>query len=196
MCTNILAAKVRLGGTLYHCWTGHRSCWTGTQKRTWYLEFSLPQSLPVELTFRDLRPTRHQEIWNKEYSPSVEGYSHWGIFKLDRKLSMVPERLHPWVLRELMDALQGNSWLSSKSHGWTWEVSEEWKQVPSIFKSSKKLPCFLAIIGQSASTESLIPGKATEQLIIKIASSHMNDKKANGSSKHGFIKGKSHLTNF
>lgn len=110
ICTNILAAKVRLGGTWYHCWTG-------TQKRTWHLEFSLPQSLPVELIFRDLRPTRHQEIWNKEYSPSVKGYSHWGIFKLDRKMSTGPERLHPWVLREPCKVTPGCLWKAMGEHG-------------------------------------------------------------------------------
>lgn len=122
------------------------------------------------------------------------GGSHWGIFKLHRQKSMLPERLHPQVLRELMDVFARQPLVvfeRSWGTGYFWGVGGS--IVSPVFKSGKKLSCSLG--NYRPDNLNSILGKVTEQLIMKISSSHMKDKKVTGSSQHGFIKGRSVPTN-
>lgn len=73
------------------------------------------------------------------------------------------------------------------------EVPGDWRKanVTSIFKKNKKEdPGNYGLVSLT-----LIPGAVMEQLIPETTSRHMKDKKVIGSSQHGFMKGKSCLTN-
>ena len=68
------------------------------------------------------------------------------------------------------------------------EVPEEWKNKTPVSKE-KNLGNYRPVI------LTLILGKATEQIFPETISKHTKDKKVNGSSHHGFMKGKSCLSN-
>ncbi|PKU40229.1 rna-directed dna polymerase from mobile element jockey- hypothetical protein [Limosa lapponica baueri] len=51
------------------------------------------------------------------------------------------------------------------------------------------------ITGKCSYTHTFIPGKVMEQLVLDVVSKHVEEKKVIRSGQHGFIKGKSYLTN-
>ncbi|PKU33787.1 rna-directed dna polymerase from mobile element jockey- hypothetical protein [Limosa lapponica baueri] len=72
------------------------------------------------------------------------------------------------------------------------EVPEDWRKanVTPVFKDKKEdLGNYRPVSFTS------IPGKVMQQLILGTISRHMKDKTVIGSSQHGFMKGKSHITN-
>jgi len=76
---------------------------------------------------------------------------------------------------------------------WRTEVPEDWRKAsvtPVFIKGKKEDPGNYRLAGLTS-----IPGKVMEQLILRVISKQVEEKKVIRSSQHGFTKGKSCLTN-
>jgi len=115
------------------------------------------------------------------------------LSNLDAHKSMGPDGMHPQVLRELADVIaEPLSFIFERS--WrTGEVPEDWRKasVTPIFKKGKK---DYPGNNRPVSLTSIL-GKVMEQLILEVINKQVEEKKIIRSSQHGFIKGKSCLTN-
>ncbi|CAM4587715.1 unnamed protein product [Lepidochelys kempii] len=106
---------------------------------------------------------------------------------------MGPDALHPRVLKELADVIAEplaiifeNSWRSG-------EVPDDWKKanIVHIFKKGKKEdPGNYSPVSLTS-----VPGKIMEQVLKESILKHLEERKVIRNSQHGFIKGKSCLTN-
>ncbi|PKU44100.1 rna-directed dna polymerase from mobile element jockey-like [Limosa lapponica baueri] len=135
-----------------------------------------------------------ETVWMKEDFPLIEeDQVREQLSKLDICKSMGPGGMHAQVLRELAKVTAGPLSIIFERSWRTGEVPEDWRKanVTPVFKKGKKED---AGNYRPASLTS-IPGKMMEQLIVGIISKHVEEKKAIRSSQHGFIKGKSCLTN-
>ncbi|GAB0183596.1 mitochondrial enolase superfamily member 1 [Grus japonensis] len=106
---------------------------------------------------------------------------------------MGPDEMHPQVLRELADVIAVPLSIIFERSWRTREVPEDWRKanVTLVFKNGKKEdPGNYRPVSLTS-----IPGKVMEQLILGIINKHVEKKKVIGSGQHGFIKGKSCLTN-
>ncbi|CAM4580634.1 unnamed protein product [Caretta caretta] len=113
--------------------------------------------------------------------------------KLDMHKSLGPDALYLRVLKELADVIAEplaiifeNSWRSG-------EVPDDWKKanVVPIFKKGKmEDPGNYRPVSLTS-----VPGKIMEQVLKKSILKHLEERKVIRNSQHGFIKGKSCLTN-
>ncbi|XP_068810842.1 tetraspanin-9 isoform X2 [Struthio camelus] len=157
---------------------------------------SLPRSLLVRLVFRNpcLAPESRKKVWRKEDSPLVkEDWVRDHLSKLGTHKSVVPDGMHPRVLRELADVIARPLSIIFERIGRSGEVPVAWKKAsaPAAFQKGKKEEpgnC------RPVSLPS-IPGKVMEPLLLDAISKHVEDKKVTGSSQRGFTQGKSCLTN-
>ncbi|GAB0176007.1 mitochondrial enolase superfamily member 1 [Grus japonensis] len=135
-----------------------------------------------------------EKVWRKEHLPLVEEdrvREHLG--KLDIHKSMSPDGMHPRVLRELADVIARLLSIIFERPWRTGEVPEDWRKanVTPVFKKGKKED---AGNYRPVSLTS-IPGKVMEQLILGVINKHVEEKKVIRGGQHGFINGKSCLTN-
>jgi len=101
--------------------------------------------------------------------------------------------MHPRVLRELADVIAEPLSIIFERFWRTGEVPKDWRKanVTPIFKKGKKEdPGNYRSVSLTS-----IPGKVMEQLILEVIIKQVEEKKVIRSSKHGFTKGKSCLTN-
>ncbi|KFV85992.1 hypothetical protein N308_06800, partial [Struthio camelus australis] len=97
------------------------------------------------------------------------------LSKLDIHKSTGPDGMHPRVLRELADVIARPLSIISERSWRSGEVPEDWKKanVTPVFKKGKKeepgndRPVSLTSI----------PGKVMEQLLLKVITKHVEDKK-------------------
>ena len=103
------------------------------------------------------------------------------------------DRLHPRVLRELvgviaelLSAIYQHSWLSG-------EVPEDWRlaDVTPIYKKGRKED----LRKYRPSSLTVVPGKVMEQIILSEITWHVHGIQGIRPSQHGFMKGRSCLTN-
>uniref|UniRef100_A0A8B9I818 Reverse transcriptase domain-containing protein n=1 Tax=Anser brachyrhynchus TaxID=132585 RepID=A0A8B9I818_9AVES len=112
---------------------------------------------------------------------------------LDVRKSMEPDRIHARVLRELAEELAKplsiiyqQSWLSG-------EVPVDWRlaNVTSIYKKGRKVD-----VGNYRPVSlTTVLGKLMEQIILSVITQHLQGNEAIRPSQHGFMKGRSCLTN-
>ena len=112
---------------------------------------------------------------------------------LDVRKSMGPDGMHPRVLKELAEELAEplsiiyrQSWLSG-------EVPVDWRlaNVTPIYKKGRRAdPGNYRPVSLTS-----VPGKLMEQIILRVITRHLQGKQAIRPSQHGFMKGKSCLTN-
>ncbi|PKU41187.1 rna-directed dna polymerase from mobile element jockey-like [Limosa lapponica baueri] len=112
---------------------------------------------------------------------------------LDAHKSMGPDGLHPRVLKELADVLTMplsiiylKSWL-------TGEVPMDWRAAnvtPIYNKGRKEDPGNYRLVSLTS-----VPGTIMEQIILSAITSHIMDNQRTRPSQHGFMKGRSCLTN-
>ncbi|GAB0183609.1 mitochondrial enolase superfamily member 1 [Grus japonensis] len=115
------------------------------------------------------------------------------LYRLDTHKSMGLDGIHPRVLRKLAEVLTKplstiyqQSWL-------TGEVPVDWRlaNVMSIHKKGWKED-----LGNCRPVSlTLVPGKVMEQIILSAITRHIQDNQVIGPSQHGFMKGRSCLTN-
>ncbi|KFV81912.1 hypothetical protein N308_05122, partial [Struthio camelus australis] len=92
--------------------------------------------------------------------------------KLDIHKSMVPDGMHPRVLRELADVIARPLPILFERSWRTGEVPEDWKKasVTPVFK--KEDPGNYRPVSLTS-----IPGEVMEQLLLEVITKHMEEKK-------------------
>ncbi|KAK4823371.1 hypothetical protein QYF61_001719 [Mycteria americana] len=115
------------------------------------------------------------------------------LHHLDTHKSMGPDGIHPRILRELAEVLTKPLSIIYQQSWLTREVPVDWRlaNVMPIHKKGRKedpgnyRPVHLT----------LVPGKVIEQIILSAIMRHIQDNQAIRLSQHGFMKGRSCLTN-
>uniref|UniRef100_A0A8B9BSL0 Reverse transcriptase domain-containing protein n=1 Tax=Anser brachyrhynchus TaxID=132585 RepID=A0A8B9BSL0_9AVES len=112
---------------------------------------------------------------------------------LDVRKSMEPDGIHPRVLKELaqelakpLSIIYRQSWLSG-------EVPVDWQlaNMTPIYKKGRRVdPGNYRPVSLTSA-----PGKLMEQIILKVITRHLQGNQAIRPSQHGFMKGRSCLTN-
>ncbi|CAM5122712.1 unnamed protein product [Eretmochelys imbricata] len=132
--------------------------------------------------------------WGVDGQPSVEKeVVRDYLEKLDVHKSMVPDELHPRVLKELAAVIAEplaiifeNSWRMG-------EVPDDWKKanvVPIFKKGKKEDPGNYRPVSLTS-----VPRKIMEQVLKESILKHLHERKVIKNSQHGFTKGRSCLTN-
>ncbi|KFV88526.1 RNA-directed DNA polymerase from mobile element jockey, partial [Struthio camelus australis] len=97
------------------------------------------------------------------------------LSKLDIHKSTGPDGMHPRVLRELADVIARPLSIIFERSWQLGEVPEDWKKanVTPVFKKGKKEePGNYRPVSLTS-----IPGKVMEQLLLKVITKHLEDKK-------------------
>ncbi|GAB0188088.1 mitochondrial enolase superfamily member 1 [Grus japonensis] len=115
------------------------------------------------------------------------------LHHLDTDKSMVLDGIHPRVLRELgkvltkpLSIIYQQSWLNG-------EVPVDWRLAnvtPTYKKGQKEDPGNYRPVSLT-----LVPGKVMEQIILSAIMQHVQDNQVIRPSRHGFMKGRSCLSN-
>ncbi|KAK4822152.1 hypothetical protein QYF61_010413 [Mycteria americana] len=112
---------------------------------------------------------------------------------LDTHRSMGPDRIHPRVPRELAEALTKPLSILHQQSWLTGEVPVDWRLanvMPIYKKGRKEYPGNYRPVSLTS-----VPGKVMEQIILSAITRHVQDKQVIRPSQHGFMKGRSCLTN-
>ncbi|KFV78523.1 hypothetical protein N308_05958, partial [Struthio camelus australis] len=97
------------------------------------------------------------------------------LSKLDIHKSMGPDGMHPRVLRELADVITRPLSIIMERSWRSGELPEDWKKanVTPVFKKGKKEePGNYRPVSLTS-----IPGKVMKQLLLKVITKHLEDKK-------------------
>ncbi|GAB0185355.1 mitochondrial enolase superfamily member 1 [Grus japonensis] len=115
------------------------------------------------------------------------------LLHLDTHKSMGPDGIHPRVLRKLVEVLTKPLSIIYQHSCLNGKVPLDWKlaNVTSIYKKGQKenLGNYRPVSLTS------VPGKIMEQIILSAITQHVQDNQVIRPSQHGFMKGKSCLTN-
>ena len=115
------------------------------------------------------------------------------LLHLDVHKSMEPDGIHPRILRELAEVLAKPLSIIYQQSWSTGEMPDDWKLVnvtPLYRKGQKEDPGNYRPVSLTS-----VPGKVMEQIILNAITQHMRDNQGIGLSQHGFMKGRSCLTN-
>ena len=166
------------------------------RKRLRYLIPSLPQSLivrPVVLRVPSLLELEDRDR-EQNGAPIIQGEMVSDLLHhLDTHKSMGLDGIHPRVLRELAEVLTKPLSIIYQQSWLTGEVPVDWKlaNVTPIYKKGWKED-----LGnyRPVSLTSVL-GKVMEQIILSAITQHVQDNQVIRPSQHGFMKGRSCLTN-
>ncbi|GAB0192632.1 hypothetical protein GRJ2_001728500 [Grus japonensis] len=114
------------------------------------------------------------------------------LHHLDTHKSMGPDGIHPRVLRQLVEVLTKPLSIVYQQSWLTGEVPVDWRlaNVMPIYKKGwKEDPGNYRPVSLT-----LVPGKVMEQIILSAIMRHVQDKQVIRPSQHGFMKGRSCLT--
>uniref|UniRef100_A0A8B9T7L1 Reverse transcriptase domain-containing protein n=1 Tax=Anas platyrhynchos TaxID=8839 RepID=A0A8B9T7L1_ANAPL len=106
---------------------------------------------------------------------------------------MGPDGIHPRVLKELADVIAEPLSIIFQRSWESGEVPVDWKLanvVPIFKKGQKEDPSNYRPVSLTS-----VPGKIMEKMVLKLIEAHLGDKAVIGPSQHGFVKGRSCLTN-
>ncbi|NWT73742.1 LORF2 protein, partial [Prunella himalayana] len=112
---------------------------------------------------------------------------------LDMYKSMGPDGIHPRVMRELADELAKPLSIIYQESWLTGEVPDDWKlaNVTPVYKKGRKEdPSNYRPVSLTS-----VPGEIMEQFIMSAITQHLQDGQGIRPSQHGFMKGRSCLTN-
>ncbi|KAF1431540.1 hypothetical protein FQV24_0014484, partial [Spheniscus mendiculus] len=112
---------------------------------------------------------------------------------LDTHKSMGPDGIHPRVLRELAEELAKPLSIIYQQSWLTGEVPDDWRlaNVTPIYKKGwKEDPGNYRPVSLTS-----VPGKITERFVLRVLTRHVRDNQGIRPSQHGFMKGRSRLTN-
>ncbi|KAK4830906.1 LOW QUALITY PROTEIN: hypothetical protein QYF61_014105 [Mycteria americana] len=115
------------------------------------------------------------------------------LHHLDTHKSMGPDGIHPRVLRELVEVLTKPLSIIYQQSWLTGEVPVDWKltNVMPIYKKGQKE----GLGNYRPVSLTSVPGKVMEQIILSAITRHVQDNQVIRPSQHGFMKGRSCLTN-
>jgi len=161
-----------------------------------YLMPSLSQSLIVRLVIpRVVSPQSWKKGLESRIKPPIiqEEAVNGLLCHLDTYKSMGQDRIHLRVLRELAEELAKILFVICQQSWLTGEVPDDWRiiSVTHIYKKGQKeepgnyRPVSLT----------LVLGKIMERFILSAVTEHVKDKQGITPSQHGFMKGRSCLTN-
>ncbi|GAB0207084.1 mitochondrial enolase superfamily member 1 [Grus japonensis] len=112
---------------------------------------------------------------------------------LDTHKSMGPDGIHPRVLRELAEELAKPLSIIYQQSWLTGEVPDDWRLanvMPIYKKGQKEDPGKYRPVSLTS-----VPGKIMERFILSALTRHVQDNQGIRPSQHGFMKGRSRLTN-
>ncbi|KAF1444227.1 hypothetical protein FQV21_0013191, partial [Spheniscus demersus] len=112
---------------------------------------------------------------------------------LDAHKSMGPDGIHPRVLRELAEELAKPLSIIYQQSWLTGEVPDDWRlaNVTPIYKKGRKEdPGNYRPVSLTS-----VPGKIMERFILRALTRHVRDNQGIRPSQHGFMRGRSCLTN-
>ncbi|GAB0175699.1 mitochondrial enolase superfamily member 1 [Grus japonensis] len=115
------------------------------------------------------------------------------LHHLDKHKPMGPDGIHPRVLRELVEMLPKPLSSIYQQSSLTREIPVDWRlaNVTSIYKKGRKEdPENYRPVSLTS-----VPGKVMEQIILSAITWHIQDNQVIRPSQHGFMKGRSCLTN-
>ncbi|CAM4585984.1 unnamed protein product [Lepidochelys kempii] len=132
--------------------------------------------------------------WGGGSQPSVkEEVVRDYLEKVDVHKSMGPDALHPEVLKELADMIAEPLAIIFEKSWQSGEVPDDWKKanvVPIFKKGKEEDPGNYRPVSLTS-----VPGKIMEHVLKDSILKHLEERKVIRNSQHGFIKGKSCLTN-
>ncbi|GAB0203024.1 mitochondrial enolase superfamily member 1 [Grus japonensis] len=147
---------------------------------------SCPQGIqPPELEDRDREQNKPPMVQEE----AVNDLLH----HLDTHKSMGLDGIHPRVLRELAEELAKTLCIIYQQSWLTGEVPDDWRlaNVMPIYKKGRKED-----LGNYRPVSlTLVPGKIMERFILSVLTRQVQDNQGIRPSQHGFMKGRSCLTN-
>ncbi|GAB0208059.1 mitochondrial enolase superfamily member 1 [Grus japonensis] len=144
---------------------------------------------------QDIQPPELEHKDGGQNKPPMiqEEAVHDLLCHLDTHKSMGPDGIHPRVLRELVEELAKPLSIIYQQSWLTGEVPDDWRlaNVTPIYKKGQKEdPGNYRPVSLTS-----VPGKVMEQFILSALTRQVQDNQGIRPSQHGFMKGRSCLTN-
>ncbi|GAB0209834.1 hypothetical protein GRJ2_003449100 [Grus japonensis] len=183
-----------------HFWNNLIDSWAKEHGIEWvyHIPYHAPASGKIERKTSCSPGTQPPELEDRDgeqnEAPIIQGEMASDLLHhLDTHKSMGPDGIHTRVQRELVEVLTKALSIIYQQSWLTREVTVEWRlaNVMPIYKKGQKED----LGNYRPVTLTLVPGKVMEQIILSAITRHVQDKQVIRPSQHGFMKGRSCLTN-